>query len=60
VENLLTPDHVRRLTWRPPEPADAAAVSDALASFGARAWQRELTSGIIAAALAEPSPEPAG
>jgi len=59
LENLLTPDHVRRLAWRPPEPVDAAAVSDALASFGARPWQRELTSDIIASALAEPSPEPA-
>jgi ribonuclease D len=43
VENLLTPDHVRRLAWRPPQPLTAEAVDAALAAYGARPWQRELT-----------------
>ena len=43
LENLLTPDHVRRLAWRPPEPVTAETVDAALAAYGARPWQRELT-----------------
>ena len=42
VENLLTPDHVRRLAWRPPTPATPETVDAALAGYGARPWQREL------------------
>ena len=45
VENLLTPDYVRRLLWEPPD-ADGAdlpdLVADRLAELGARAWQIEL------------------
>ena len=43
VENLLTPDYVRRLAWRPPAPATPETVDAALAELGARPWQRELT-----------------
>jgi ribonuclease D len=61
VENLVPPDAVRRLTWEPPEPLDTAAVEAALASYGARPWQIELTADPIADALcslpADP-PEP--
>jgi ribonuclease D len=42
VENLLTPDYVRRLAWRPPDPATEESVDAALAGYGARPWQREL------------------
>jgi ribonuclease D len=51
VENLLTPDFVRRLAWRPPQPATAESVDAALAAFGARAWQREITVPLIVPAL---------
>jgi ribonuclease D len=51
VENLLAPDALRRLSWDPPEPCDTEAVSLALASYGARPWQIELTAGPIAQAL---------
>jgi ribonuclease D len=51
VENLLTPDFVRRLAWRPPQPATEESVDAALAASGARAWQRELTVPLIVAAL---------
>ncbi len=51
LENLLTPEHVRRLAWRPPEPLTEAAIDDALAHSGARPWQRELTVAALAAAL---------
>jgi ribonuclease D len=53
MENLLTPDYVRRLAWRPPNPITASAVDDFLAAAGARRWQRELTVPALAEALAE-------
>jgi ribonuclease D len=53
VENLLSPELLRRLTWNPPEPT-AEAVGGALAAGGARPWQVQLTAGSIAAALIEP------
>ncbi len=52
VENLLSPDVVRRLCWSPPSPADEDAVRAFLAERGARHWQIELTAPVLAAALA--------
>ncbi len=43
VENLLTPDHVRRLAWKPPVPTTEESVDAALGGYGARPWQRRLT-----------------
>jgi len=54
VENLLTPDYVRRLAWRPPTPLIPEAVDQALADYGARPWQRELTVATITPLLADP------
>jgi ribonuclease D len=51
VENLLAPDALRRLSWEPPQPCDEETVSLALAGYGARPWQIELTAGPIARAL---------
>ena len=51
VENLLSPDALRRLSWDPPEPSDERAVAQALARYGARPWQIELTAEPIARAL---------
>ena len=51
VENLLSPDLVRRLMWSPPEPRDAATVTDALRAGGAREWQIELTVAVLADAV---------
>jgi ribonuclease D len=47
VENLLTPDHLRRLAWRPPEPLTEATVDEALARLGARPWQRQITLPVV-------------
>lgn len=58
VENLLTPDVVRRLAWSPPA-TDLAGVTAYLATAGARPWQIELTASVLTAALAA-SPEDAG
>ena len=55
LENLLTPDYVRRLLWEAPEAESESAlrdlVADRLRELGARAWQVELTSELLAAAI---------
>ncbi|NPC40956.1 HRDC domain-containing protein [Nocardioides sp. zg-1230] len=55
VENLLTPDYLRRLMWAPPatrEPAELAeAVRAQLTSYGARPWQAELVTGALVGAI---------
>ncbi|MGF7120984.1 HRDC domain-containing protein [Rhodococcus sp. AG1013] len=53
VENLLSPDLVRRICWEPPvdESDPSAAIDAALAVGGARPWQRELTVPILAEAV---------
>lgn len=68
VENLLTPDYVRRVLWTPPATRDpetlASAVGERLTDYGARRWQRDLTTAllveaILAADVAAPEPPPA-
>ncbi|MBF0671148.1 MAG: ribonuclease D [Salinibacterium sp.] len=53
VENLLTPDTLRRVSWSPPEPLSAEGLAHALASHGARQWQIEATVQIIHQAFVE-------
>jgi ribonuclease D len=55
VENLLSPDALRRLSWDPPRPADPDTVALALAGYGARPWQIELTAAPVAEALTAPA-----
>lgn len=52
VENLLSPDTVRRLCWSPPQPADPEVVCATLAAAGARQWQVDATATALCAALA--------
>jgi len=51
VENLLTPDHLRRVAWHPPAEPTAEHIAEALAALGARPWQLEATAQIIADAF---------
>jgi ribonuclease D len=64
VENLLTPDYVRRLLWEPPAERERAAllteVDARLADLGARPWQRELTGDLLVDAILEADAAPAG
>jgi len=55
VENLLTPELLRRLAWSPPVPADVDAVTATLREFGARDWQLDATAQVIADAFVEAS-----
>jgi ribonuclease D len=55
VENLVTPDLVRRLCWDWEATDDtAAAVDKFLAAGQARHWQRELVVPVLATALQPP------
>jgi ribonuclease D len=60
VENLMTPEHVRRVCWKPPIGAtttlSVAEVETALTELGARQWQIELVAPALAAALLEREP----
>lgn len=59
VENLLSPDAVRRICWTPPQPLTEAAVRAALADRGARAWQVDLAAAALTAALEPADPDAA-
>jgi ribonuclease D len=61
VENLLTPDTLRRVCWTPPAEPTTPAVAEALRSRGAREWQVSLVADPIATALqnARPTAAPA-
>lgn len=51
VENLMTPETLRRVLWKPPESPDPEAVDAAFASHDARPWQRELVTPLVVDAL---------
>lgn len=54
VENLVTPELVRRLCWDWTTPEDGAAesaIDSTLTAGGARPWQRELTVPLLGTAL---------
>lgn len=60
VENLISPETVRRICWSPPPGAttsrDETSVSSALIELGARQWQVDLVASAIADALLEKEP----
>ena len=62
VENLMTPEHVRRVCWSPPagatETLSVSLVEEALRKLGARQWQIDLVAPALAAALLEKEPIP--
>ena len=58
LENLLTPELLRQVSFTPPENLTVQALSERLIQLGARPWQIELTVGLIVEAfnLAETAP----
>jgi ribonuclease D len=51
VENLVSPDSVRRVLWAPPGP-DQAALADRLRELGARPWQVDLAAPVLVRSMA--------
>lgn len=56
VENLLTPDTLRRLLWEPPEDCGTAGVRARLRELGAREWQVDLVVETLSTILDEAVP----
>ena len=60
VENLITPELVRRICWSPPPGSTESSSPDldrtALLELGARTWQVDLVAQALAAALLEKEP----
>jgi len=52
VENLVSPDAVRRLAWEPPAEASTESVDAFLADRLVRPWQRELVVPLVTPLLA--------
>ncbi|HEX2894803.1 MAG TPA: HRDC domain-containing protein [Marmoricola sp.] len=62
IENLLTPDYMRRVLWSPPKVPEGdldQAVGDELLRLGARQWQIDLMAPLIAEAIRHPAASPA-
>jgi ribonuclease D len=61
VENLLTPDYLRRLLWEPPAGPDDADLPEKVAArlteLGARQWQVDLALDLLVTAIREARPE---
>jgi ribonuclease D len=59
VENLLSPDLLRRVCWTPPADLEDESVTEMLRTGGARPWQIQLTAHVIGAALRREAAGPA-
>ncbi|HKJ10976.1 MAG TPA: HRDC domain-containing protein [Ornithinimicrobium sp.] len=51
VENLVTPEALRRVLWQPPQTLELASVEAALAEVGARPWQQQIVAPVVLQAL---------
>ncbi len=52
LENMITPEYIRRICWNAPK----GEVARALATLGARSWQVEIAAPLLEAALLETVP----
>ena len=55
VENLLSPDSMRRVLWTPPPDPTAESVAEALLELGARQWQVDIAGPILEEAINRPA-----
>jgi ribonuclease D len=63
IENLLSPDSLRRVLWAPPVDPTVESIADALLKLGARQWQVDIAGPILEEAVnrpAEPTAEVTG
>lgn len=56
VENVVSPDPLRRVVWRPPATPDAASFEAALSEHGVRPWQAAIVAPMLEAAFSDPKP----
>ncbi|WP_082043925.1 HRDC domain-containing protein [Mobilicoccus massiliensis] len=56
LENLLSPDTLRRVVWTPPQHLDESSVHDELRELGARPWQADIAAPVLAHAFATARP----
>ena len=52
IENVCSPDPLRRVIWTPPAQISPEAFAESLAALGVRPWQREIVAPLIAEAFA--------
>jgi ribonuclease D len=55
LENVLSPDSLRRVLWTPPADPTVGSVSAALLELGARRWQIDIAGPIIEEAINRPA-----
>lgn len=53
AENVLTPDHLRRLCWNPSDPTRPSAIDAQLEELGARRWQRDIAVPLLVEAFSQ-------
>jgi ribonuclease D len=53
LENVLTPDSLRRIAWKPPVELSVGSITAALEETGARPWQIDATAQVIHEAFVE-------
>ncbi len=58
VENVCSPDPLRRVIWRPPVDRDVQGFTQALRGHGVRQWQADVVAPLLAKAFAS-HPDPA-
>ena len=51
VENVCSPDPLRRVVWTPPEQRDVDGFRAALAGYGVRPWQTDIVAPLLVAAF---------
>ena len=55
IENILTPETLRRVAWTPPAELTVSSISEALEALAARQWQIDATAQTIVDAFVEAS-----
>jgi len=55
IENVLSPDTIRRVLWSPPPDSTLQSVAQALLALGARQWQVDIASPILEEAINRPA-----
>ena len=58
LENMLTPESLRRVAWTPPTPLTVESVGAALEALAARPWQIDATAQLIVDAFVEAHQKP--